>query len=357
MRKTISLLVLLLLSFSLLVGCSNNSARDGYCVTFHLNGALYQQTEEIRYYYPAKEGGTLILAPNDIISTETDKIVKEGYYIEGWYLSDEFKPDEKWDFSTDRLTADGLDLYANWKLDAVYKFAVVSNIDNEILGEYTVDEGETFSDYLGYANVDGYTFLEFVDESGNIINEDEYVHPGGDVDTTINIYANFLEGNYTVVKTVYDLTDAIRNETNIYLYNDIDCDGRTISFGDFNGRVLLGNGHTISNFAYDDNLSTAVDKVKNISLFTNVSDAVIQDVKFINGEISYSNFRQVEEINILPLAVSINNSTISNIQITYSLEVRGNEAINKTNEYENPYLNISNTTIENIVVNKLNDVR
>ena len=113
MRKITSLLLLGLFSIFLLASCTNNKTRSGYCATFHLEGAVYQQEEVVRYYYPANPEGTLILAPNDIITTETDKINKAGYVLEGWYLSNEFKPEEKWDFETDRMNEDGVNLYAH----------------------------------------------------------------------------------------------------------------------------------------------------------------------------------------------------------------------------------------------------
>ena len=356
MRKFTSLLMLCLFSIFLLASCSKNETRSGYCVTFHLEGATYQQSEEIRYYYPSNPDGTLIFEPNDLISSPTDKVAKNGYYLEGWYLSTNFKPTEKWDFAKDKLTAEGLDLYANWKLETVYKFAVKSLIDETTLGEYTVSAGETFNDYLHYVdNVEGYTFVEYRDEDGNVIEEDEYAHPGGDVDTTIDIYAYFIEGDYTIVRSYDDLEDAINHKTNIYLYNDIDCDGEDLAFGDFINRIFLGNGHTIYDFGYNDLLSSGlVDGIKYISLFNTIENSTISDVSFIEGTITYGNYTKVNEIHIYPCALYINDSTINNIKITYSLSVYGNDAKEKTNEHSdfaiesNCAQNITNVSIDKI---------
>lgn len=362
MRKFTSLLMLCLFSIFLLASCSNQKVRTGYCVTFHLEGATYQQSEEIRYYYPTNTEGTIIFEPNDLIVSQTDKITKPGYYLEGWYLSPDFEPTEKWDFAKDKLTAEGLDLYANWKLETVYKFAIYPVIDGEplgdgtMLGEYTVSAGDTFSDYRHYAeNVEGYTFVEFKDEDGNIINEDEYAHPGGDVDTTINIYANYIEGEYTIVRSYDDLEDAIADKTNIYLYNDIDCDGEDLDFGDFIDREFIGNGHTISNFSYNDLLSSGlVDGIKYISLFGTVENSNISDVSFIAGAISYGNYTRVTAIHIYPCALHINNSTLANISITYSINVYGNDAKEKTSEHSDYSIDSSDATVTNVSINKIN---
>ncbi len=357
MRKITSLLLLGLFSIFLLASCTNNKTRSGYCATFHLEGAVYQQEEVVRYYYPANPEGTLILAPNDIITTETDKINKAGYVLEGWYLSNEFKPEEKWDFETDRMNEDGVNLYAHWIIEKVYKFAIISDIDDSVLGEYQVEAGDTFRDYRNYTiDVPGYTFLEFKDEDGNVIEENELAHPGGDEDLTINIYACYIPGEYMIVKNFDDLEDAIRDEMNIYLYNDIDCEAKDLDFGDFNNREFIGNGYTISNFNYDDNLgSITKDQIANISLFDEINNSTIKDVTFISNQIYYSDFSQVSTINILPFAVSLNKANLSNVNVTYSMRVNNKNALDKTVEHDSPYLdNNVDSTIDNVNIIKNN---
>lgn len=351
MRKLTTFLLISLFGIFVLASCSNSKERSGYCVTFHLEGATYQQASEIRYYYPEnEEGSTLIFEPNDLITTETDKISKDGYYLEGWYLSTNFKENEKWDFSTDKLTAEGLDLYANWKVEAVYKFSIVSTIDGTVLGEYEVEEGETFSDYRDYtAEVEGYTFVEFKDEDGNIIEEDEFAHPGGDADTTINIYATFIEGDYAIIRDYDDLDSAIRRGYNLYLYNDIDCEGETLSFDNFDGRILEGNGHTISNFDYDIALKQGV---FNITLFDSISNSTIKDVSFISNHTEIRDNQRTTEINILPFAVDVSNSTITNVTLEYSYElIRVDE--NKVNKYDVAYLNKDDNSVIDVVINEI----
>lgn len=355
MRKFASLLLLSLFSIFLLTSCKQGMTHDGYlCVTFHLEGALYQQSEEVRYYYPPDEDGkSLIVEPNDLIQ-DAYKISKEGYYLEGWYLSDEFKPEEKWDFATDKLTTDGLDLYANWKLEAIYKFVLKSSVDDSILGEYTVDEGGYFDDYSHFAINNapkGYTFVDYRDEDGNVI-DDTFVHPGGDTDTSIDIYAYYIEGEYTVVKSFSNLRDAIDNKTNIYLYNDIDCKGSTLDFGDFTNRIFIGNGHTISNFSYEVNLNP--NQLENdttyISLFDDISNSTIKDVMFSDCDIEGRTTSNIQ-IYVVPFALKITDSTLENIALTYSLSIRAsNGSVTEIEGYsmEDPI----NSTITDVNITK-----
>ena len=70
--------------------------------------------------------------------------------------------------------------------------------------------------------------------------------------TDVFIYAKYLEGAWTVLRTADDITGklfgfaATQSETKFYLYDDIDATGKTVTPLDGFAATLEGNGHTIS---------------------------------------------------------------------------------------------------------------
>ena len=93
---------------------------------FHLEGGICQNTKDKVSYVYSFDGNkvdTLIVEPNKFETEEKDMIQKAGYHIEGWYRTKITNPDgtveyqDKWDFSTDRMTIEGVELYAKWEIN------------------------------------------------------------------------------------------------------------------------------------------------------------------------------------------------------------------------------------------------
>lgn len=298
------------------------------------------------YYYYDFSNGALeqkIYDPNILEEDEKKQITKVGYSIEGWYKTKNELPDgtveysDKWDFSKDKMTIDGVELYAKWVKDHQYSYELYyfDKDNNEILlDKYNVKQGEAFSDkVLKNKTVEGYTSLGYIDEDGNDWDE-KFTHPGGDEDLAIKIYLKLIEGEYEVVKKVSELTSALALKKNIYLYNDIDMKGKSICFDKYSG-IILGNGHKIYNFKIDydtsknslkPSLEESDDKNATkdhlyISLFFNLENTVISNLSFDEVTIEVKvTLKQLKKIIISPLAIQASNVTLENVQIKGTIE-------------------------------------
>ena len=65
---------------------------------------------------------------NEIETEELDKITLHGYHIEGWYKTKVEHPDgtveyqDKWDFDVDKMTLEGVTLFAKWEENKLYTY-------------------------------------------------------------------------------------------------------------------------------------------------------------------------------------------------------------------------------------------
>ena len=312
---------------------------------FYLEGGQCQNSKDrVSYIYEfdGSRFNTLIADPNVLETDELDLIVKDGYHIEGWYQNKKTNPDgtvlytDKWDFDHDRMDINGVTLYAKWEIDKVYSYELYyydSNNNEVLLDSYEVNEGEKFYDiFLDKTTVDGYTSLGYVDENGNPW-DDEFTHPGGETDTAIKIYLNLIEGDYQVVRTSGELSSAISRNADIYLMNDIDFEGKAISFNTYKGK-LEGNGYKLYNFEiyYNpsrsslkgslDDLTGSKDHLY-ISLFFELKDAEINNLTFddVSLEISTS-LTQTKYIIVAPLAILMSNTKLENVKFDGELVVK-----------------------------------
>lgn len=309
---------------------------------FYLEGGICQNSKNRVSYVYSFDGtkiDTLIVDPNVLETNEQDKILKNGYHIEGWYQTKVENPDgtieysDKWDFSNDRMSINGVTLYAKWKENRVYTYELYyfdENNNEVLLDSYEVSEGEKFNDILlDKKEVKGYTSLGYLDENGKEWNKN-FTHPGGDTDKAVKIYLNLIEGEYTIVKTAKQFKTALSKNKNIYLMNDIDFDGGLLCIDSYSG-LIMGNGHTVSNFEIDYDSSKsglkyeldengALDKTGSqanqlyISLFFELRDATIKDITFDNIIIDVNtSYSAIKNIVVAPLAITAFNTKIENV--------------------------------------------
>ena len=306
---------------------------------FYLEGGICQNTNgKVSYVYnfDGTKISTLIIDPNILEEDEKDQIIKTGYHIEGWYQTKTENPDgtitysDKWDFTKDKMTIDGVTLYAKWEINRLYTYELYyfDKDNNEVLlDSYEVNEGEKFHDlFMENKKVEGYTSLGYLDQEGNAWDED-FTHPGGDSDLAIKIYLNLIEGDFTVVKTKRQFKTALTRNENIYLMNDIDFDGDEMCFDSYSG-IILGNKYVVSNFEIDydtskNGLQGSLDDLKGssdhlyISLFFELKDATIKDITFDNVLIDVNtNYSQIKYLIISPLAIITSNTNIENVKLT-----------------------------------------
>ena len=324
MFKRFTIYGLILLCILCLVGCGKNQKEpDGIKVVYELNGGVFQNcTLPIKQYYEFDSDTKRLIKSPETLSKSS--ILKSGYTLEGWYKDSNFN--YKWDFSKDEVPLEGITLYAKWNKDVKYTYNVCyydENNEIKVLGTYEVKEGEVFEDWRGFAgDRKNYTPIKFLNEEGELWDE-TFTHPGGEQNVSINVFVEYIEGDFELVSTAKELKNA--RTKNIYLLNDIDLGGEEFSFSSYS-KIFKGNGYTIKNFkvnvignktsGVDDHLDSSVKSVYG-SLFGNlnnatISDVTFEDVKFII-DIGYD---LISKVYVNPLCVNMTNSTINNVSIT-----------------------------------------
>ncbi len=335
MKKKILLVLLLIPLVLVFVGCKKNNEydhKDMAKVVFHLEGGIYKTNEEkVVYYYPIEEdGSTYIADPNQL--DKDDLVTRAKYKLVGWYRKKNADGtySEPWNFEKDKITKDGIELYAYWLPNLVFSYELYyKDTEGEhLLGKYEVSQGGKFNDYMKYSKRSNYTLVGYYDEQGNPW-DSNYTHPGGTQDTAIKVYAEYIEGDWEIVRTVEDLKGA--KNSNIYLMNDLDLKGETLNFENYRF-IFEGNNHTISNFKITGNWASNEADInpetnpngENTSavynyegLFRKTNKATIQNVTFedVTFEVNTSNSR-TQYIVVSPFAVETAGSTIKNVKFS-----------------------------------------
>ena len=328
------LIVILLCLLTFVTGCNKNSEEpEGIKVIYELNGGIFQNcTLPVRQYYQYEENQKkLIYAPDKFV--ENDAVSKSGHELEGWYTDEALT--NKWNFETDEITDEGITLYAKWVKVYKYTYNVCyfnENNEKVIINSYRVNAGDTFSDRRNFAgNRKGYTPMKYVDALGNDWDFDSK-HPGGDADLAIDVFVEYIEGEYKLVSTKEDFLNALSSGDNIYLLNDIDLENKAIDFGNISKFEFIGKGHKVSNVVINKEIlyaqDVSVDHLNKeshsvyISLFGDVKNSKVMDVTFENVlfKISVTPAR-AKTIYIAGLTTSIVDSEITNVSINATYEL------------------------------------
>ena len=345
--KRIIALCLSLVLMTALASCKGegvgNQIEGKAKVIFELEGGTYKTSSEaVAHYYEVGEEGKLIFAL-DKIDPKLFPVERAGYELVGWYKTrtvegDEVTYSDEWDFTSDKLTAEGVTLYARWEKLIKCQY-VVCYFDGEgnavpLSDEsfYEVKKGEKFKDRRGYAEKrSGWTFLgEYLTEEGEPW-DSSFTHPGDENNPIIKVVASYLpiEGEFLIVKTAEDLLGVKDTGKDIYLMNDIDMEGAELSFATFADRRFFGNGHTVSNFKisyvlHKNNLvanpnsdQTAANTLI-ISLFGNVRNVQIKKVNFTDFEVvidgtDLAKLDTLKNVYFAPIVGTVANSTIENL--------------------------------------------
>ncbi|MBQ2892094.1 MAG: InlB B-repeat-containing protein [Bacilli bacterium] len=337
-KKRILIFIFMIIGLFFINGCNKeNNEPDGVKVIYNLEGGTFQNcTLPIKQYYQYDGNNCYIKDPQTL---SKDKIIKSGYTLEGWYTENTYQ--NKWDFEKDSITDKGITLYAKWEKIIKYTYNVCYYDENnqlQVINSYSVEPGEKFEDWAKYAEKrPNYTPLGYYDENENPWDEN-FKHPGGETDTAVNVIVKYLEGEYAIVSTAKELKKSLNK--NIYLVADIDLQGETFSFADYN-KIFMGNDHKISNFKvkYDSSLTGLVKDSEDesllnlyIGIFDNIKDATIQNVTFENVIYEVNTFNsRINKIVVVPLANKITNSKVSNVTIkgNYSYTMLPKDPFNK----------------------------
>lgn len=340
--RTRNWIVLALLAVTLtllLSGCGTGAVdlEGKYVATFDLNGGkLDTRTSlvdtQINYAY---EPDALILDPTENADKKLGYTVsRAGYIFTGWYTSKECLPEEKWDFTTGKITEEKLTLFAGWQKKTVYTYSVCYMNGEELItqGVYSVEAGAKFDDYLKYANKrTGYTaFGYYADAACTTPWDPNTVHPGGESDLDVKVFVRHIEGDWKIVDS-YEKLIANLGKGNIYLTTDIDCGGAAVNLGTLSA-VFEGNGHTISNFTVARSTSNLFPTV---AIFQMLGEgAELRNVSFTGVTYQFTGITSPKGVKVAALALDAKNCTVSNVSISgqFVTDYEGTEAVPLTAE-------------------------
>ena len=337
------LLLLAAVALVALVGCQGDTGeRTGVKVVFNLEGATYRNmSEPVVYYYKFAPGTENLI--KDPFALTGNEYTKTNYNFKGWYRTRTEENgtvtySDKWDFATDKVTDDGVTLYACWRqyiLEAgmldddgnFVSFGEPKYVMDDKPSSWTFDKDEFAYEHDKVYAEDGgvYSFTGvFKDVDGNVLDGD-ITHPRGDTDETVKIVAEYIEGDYTVVGTASELKSAVSNSANIFLKNDIDFGGGTFGgFSAFSGE-FNGNGKTVKNFSLsydrgatvtDSNLLDGTGLIC-LSIFGRAKNAVVKDVRFENVSVDIDlDYSRINYVYLAPLFVTMENCKMNNVAFT-----------------------------------------
>ena len=335
MKKRYILLTVLALTLILLLsGCgSKEQSLDGmYVVTFELNGGIldvgsYNVNSKINFAY---EPGSHILDPT---TYGTYDISRLGYRFTGWYTSAECRESEKWDFASKTIEQEKVTLYAGWVKEIVYSYSVcyLDGEETVTLGTYTVSAGTAFEDYRNHAaKREGFTpFGYYTDAACTTAWDFATVHPGGEVDTDVKVYVDYIPGEWILVGDYSQLKNAI-GKGNIYLTADIDCEGGELFFSGTFRDTLEGNGHVIRNFNVEKSGGALI---PSSSIFQTLGEgAVVQNVTFDEVTFHFFDVDRATKIRVAALARDAAGCTVSNVTVRGVLETNYAGELPRINE-------------------------
>ncbi len=325
-------IVSIALCFAVFAACDDTQTHDGVKVVYMLEGGTFQNADgSVVQYYDFAKGTQNRIKPLQEFAKDSD-LVNNGYDFQGWYKTKTVNGDKAtysdlWDFEKDTVGDEGVTLYAYWTLTVKHTYEIRDYDTDEVVASVTVEKDVPFNDR--FASRAGYTMIGAYDANKNAWDYD-FVHPGGETDLAVVVYAKYIEGSYTVVTTASELKTASTRNNNIYLANDIDMQGATLSFENFK-KEFLGGNHTVSNFTVlysDKNKDLITDpeddskKSLAISLFPTTSNAKIVDVNFENVTIDVSTSNSsIYKIYVAPLVVNAENTVINNVAVQGTVKI------------------------------------
>lgn len=361
MKKAYLILLALLVATLavLLPGCASGQENlEGmYVVTFDLNGGKIDlKSTEVQTVKYAYEPESIIIDPAG--PAWSYKLILEGYNFTGWFTSKDCKPEEAWNFKTGTIKGD-MTLYAGWEKKIVHSFTLcyvengevkhILNDKGEDQGKLVVAAGGVINQKkadMAASNRKDFTPVGyFTDKDCTIPFDFTTKHPGGETDTNVEVYVKYIPGNWTIVKTYDELKGATGD--NIWLANDIDCEGQALDFGSYS-KILEGNGFTIRNFTVSHNNNKMN---PGVSIFKKLNEgAQIRNVNFENVTFNFTNIAndKSKEIKVAALAASGTGFVVENVSITGTIVTDYTGELPRLNEafYEESTGTITNFTAE-----------
>lgn len=329
-RKLLLPAALLLLALLALVSCSgsdNGQKEYDHLVTFDYNVGTNITSNCQNQFLGVMDAATVSIQPGYSESFQLQEVI--GYYNEGWYTaktdgngqpvldadSGRVVLDRKWDFENDKVTSD-LSLYANFLPKSVL---TVMDHAGTVYLTYSEKPGasrkEPSSVYT--PKKEGYTFYGYFTEDGEPFS---WPYTFGTEDTTV--YAEFIEGDWTVVRTAQAFVRAISANPRAKIYVDADLDFSEtgwLSGREFNGEIN-GNGHRLTGITCS--FAGGKKTQSNFGLFGILkSEAQVHDITFENVTATFTaTFASVYEAGLFAWQMD-EGAVVRNVTVSGSLSL------------------------------------
>ncbi len=377
LKTKLPLLILtVILAVAALSAC-NTHKPDHYdhLVTFNFNtGNDIEAPEEMYLGVLDPEGkGSLVSIRPGYSSNSFAEPMISGYYIENWYLpalDSEGKVQvdedgkvllqaEPWDFATDRVTED-ITLYANLAKSPVMRFIdadtleKVGEIDGRRPGEVaTKPEGSLAP------SKSGYTFMQNYYKDKDMKEVFEFPYTFGNETEPVDVYVNFIEGEWSLVSTTLEMSSALTNNRDIYLLNDIDYTGMVWGSATYTGE-FNGNGHTLKgitlNYTSDNTMITARRRTS-VGIFSRLlGRTYMHDVNFedvtLSVRASDAYGANIYDVRVGMLAAEVSEgAVIENVTVTGIIYASGQmrQYVESNGIALSPWIARNLTAAENIV--------
>lgn len=362
-KRAIIIILALLCAACCFAACGTEE-RTGIKVVYELEGATYKNSgEPVEVRYTFKSGAVKnIKALEDLPAGAQSTIEKAGFRLEGWYKTKTVSGEtvtysDKWDFSTEAVSEEGVTLYARWVPITVYKYVICTS-DNQEIGEYETEVGISFGASFVQrellASADGYegytpTGEFFEDAALTVEFNKKFTFSESETDQVKKVYAKYLKGNFKVVKTAAELSALTNSDESayqgkaIYLLNDIDFDGDQVDFASlfienekapedtpadrkirFTGIIAADGGKKISNFIVStngdysetDHSGEEIGTVK-ASVLGDLNGVTVKNVTFdsVTVHVFADNVGVMDKVEFAPLCGKAANSVLENVTV------------------------------------------
>ncbi len=358
-KSKLILLFVCLASLFLLGGCSLGETFEEALtnrnltaqVTYYSNGGTFDGTPDKKDMY-FKEGSKALNIGKVNPTSGTIKLERNNYTFDAWYYAEldgegnpvkdsegNYKTTEKVDFTQVLSRGDHWHFVAKWIANVKVNVQLVceegktisveveegeeaiTHKNGDIVATYTYGtsgEVDLDSEAPFTAVDDSFTFVEFyTDAACTQLLQGKLVQ--GTEDATV--YAKYIEGEWTIVKTASDLSKMFNNVTasqHYWLIQDIDAAGKTIAPKALFACEVQGNGFTVSNLTVKMERLTANSKT---SLFGDIQEtAVIENLTFANTTFTYSLRGSVLDIYLVFTSLA-RGAKVNNVQIDGTMTI------------------------------------
>ncbi len=331
LKSKLIVLMVCLASLFVLGGCSLGESMDEILsirnltaqVTYYSNGGTFDGDPNVKEMYYKSGSKALNISEKNQTTNGTAQINRTNYEFGGWYyavLDENGEPvvdhkDEKGnlfyvlgepvDFSVPLKEGDHWILVAKWKAKVGVEIRLSHMDDKEAVltemlpadspegakpntykhgqpmgsvipfddmtNQVTIDDGDA---PIELANTD-YTFIDYYADEACTTRVDWPLAWQDGQETNTVVYAKYVKGNYTVLRSSMDVSTMFYDTSagkKYWLVKDIDATGITVSPIENFACEIQGNGHTIKNLKVK---KTGLKAGSTTSLFGNVQDTAI----------------------------------------------------------------------------------